>query len=63
MKKFLAAFFLVGIIAFVSCGPSEEERQKMEDAERAKMDSIMHLADSLLTDTIAEVATDTSAMR
>lgn len=62
MKKFLTAFFLIGIIAFVSCGPNEEERQKMEDAERAKMDSIMQLADSLLTDTIAQVA-DTASMK
>lgn len=61
MRKFLIAFFLLGIIAFVSCGPNEEERQQIENAERAKMDSIMQLADSLLTDTIAEVADTNSA--
>ena len=41
MKKLFAMFVVAGMVAFVACGPSAEEK-----AEKARQDSIA-LADSL----------------
>ena len=41
MKKLFAMFVVAGMVAFVACGPSKEEK-----AEKARQDSI-HNADSL----------------
>ena len=41
MKKLFAMFVVAGMVAFVACGPSAEEK-----AEKARQDSIT-MADSL----------------
>lgn len=43
MKKLFAMFVVAGMVGFVACGPSAEEK-----AEKARQDSIA-LADSLAT--------------
>ena len=57
MKKLFAMFVVAGMVGFVACGPSAEEK-----AEKARQDSIA-LADSL-TNVAAEQArlADSTAM-
>lgn len=47
MKKLFAMFVVAGMVAFVACGPSAEEK-----AEKARQDSIA------LADSLANVAAD-----
>jgi len=47
MKKLFAMFVVAGMVAFVACGPSAEEK-----AEKARQDSIA------LADSLASVAAD-----
>lgn len=43
MKKLLTIAAVTGMLAFIACGPSAEDKAK---AEKAKADS-MHMADSM----------------
>jgi hypothetical protein len=47
MKKLFAMFVVAGMVAFVACGPSAEEK-----AEKARQDSIAQ------ADSVAKVAAD-----
>ena len=40
MKKVLALVMAAGMFSIVACGPSAEEKQKMEEAAKAAQDSI-----------------------
>ncbi|HPT15416.1 MAG TPA: hypothetical protein PK796_11535 [Bacteroidales bacterium] len=64
MKKFFAFLAIAGMVTFVACGPSAEEK-----AEKARQDSI-RLADSIAqveaaaqaqVDSLAKVAADSIA--
>lgn len=42
MKKFLQLFVILAMVAFASCGPSEEEKAKMEQEAGEAVDSMMN---------------------
>lgn len=64
MKKLFTLLFVAGAMAFVACGPSAEEKAKMEADAKAKMDSLFNAASqSMTTDTTAAapMTTDSAA--
>jgi hypothetical protein len=50
MKKVLSVLFVSALFAFVACGPSEEEKAKMEAEAKAKMDSLFNAASQGVTE-------------
>jgi len=44
MKKLFTVLFVATAMAFVACGPSAEEKAKIEAEAKAKMDSIFNAA-------------------
>jgi hypothetical protein len=62
MKKLFTLLFVAGAMSFVACGPSAEEKAKMEADAKAKMDSLFNAASqSMTTDTTATAMPDTAA--
>ena len=63
MKKLFTLLFVAGAMSFVACGPSAEEKAKMEADAKAKMDSLFNAASqSMTTDTTAApMTTDSTA--
>lgn len=62
MKKLLTLLFVAGAMSFVACGPSAEEKAKMEADAKAKMDSLFNAASqSMTTDTAAATMPDSAA--
>jgi hypothetical protein len=62
MKKLFTLLFVAGAMSFVACGPSAEEKAKMEADAKAKMDSLFNAASqSMTTDTTAATMPDTAA--
>jgi hypothetical protein len=49
MKKFFTLMFVAGAMSIVACGPSEEEKAKLEAETKAKMDSIFNAASQSAT--------------
>lgn len=60
MKKLFALLFVAGTMSIVACGPSEEEKAKMEADAKAKMDSLFNAASQSM-DSTAEMSTADSA--
>lgn len=56
MKKLFALLFVAGTMSIVACGPSAEEKAKMEAEAKAKMDSLFNMASESI-----ETATDAAA--
>jgi hypothetical protein len=63
MKKLFTLMLVAGGMSLVACGPSEEEKLKMEADAKAKMDSLFNAASQSMTmDTAAAPMTaDTAA--
>ena len=55
MKKVLALLMIAGMFSVIACGPSAEEKQKMDDAAKATSDSIAAAAQQA-TDAAAAAA-------
>ena len=56
MKKIALLMFAAASIAVVSCGPSAEEKAKMEAAAQAAADSIMKAAEAAMATEVAPAA-------
>jgi hypothetical protein len=62
MKKLFTLLFVAAAMSFVACGPSAEEKAKMEAEAKAKMDSLFNAASqSMTTDTMATAMPDSTA--
>jgi hypothetical protein len=63
MKKLFTLMLVAGGMSLVACGPSAEEKAKMEADAKAKMDSLFNAASqSMTTDTAAAPMTDSAAV-
>jgi hypothetical protein len=49
MKKVFTLVAVASMFSFVACGPSEEEKAKIEEAAKKQMDSIFNAASQSLT--------------
>lgn len=49
MKKVFTLVAVASMFSFVACGPSEEEKAKLEAEAKAKMDSLFNAASQSLT--------------
>ena len=58
MKKLFTLVAVAGMFTFVACGPSAEEKTKMEAEAKAKMDSLFNAASAAVS---TEVAPDSTA--
>jgi hypothetical protein len=62
MKKLFTLMLVAGGMSLVACGPSAEEKAKMEADAKAKMDSLFNAASQSMTmDTTATAPADTAA--
>ncbi len=64
MKKLFALLFVAGTMSIVACGPSAEEKAKMEADAKAKMDSLFNMASQSMetpTETVAPVDSTATA--
>ncbi|MGQ0828539.1 MAG: hypothetical protein ACT4ON_09110 [Bacteroidota bacterium] len=62
MKKLFTLLFVAGAMSIVSCGPSAEEKAKMEADAKAKMDSLFNAASAAaVPDSVAVVVPDSVA--
>ena len=57
MKKVLTLLFVATAMSFVACGPSAEEKAKMEAEAKAKMDSLFNAASTSVTTAMDSMAT------
>jgi hypothetical protein len=57
MKKLFAVMFVAGAMSIVSCGPSAEEKAKLEAETKAKMDSIFNAASQSVSTAMDSMAT------
>lgn len=46
MKKFLQLSLVLGVLSFAGCGPSAEEKAKMEEEAGQAVDSLMNALES-----------------
>jgi hypothetical protein len=60
MKKLLTLLFIAGAMGIVACGPSAEEKAKMEAESKAKMDSLFNAASQSVSTSMDSVATHDS---
>ncbi len=65
MKKVVALLFVAGALSIVSCGPSAEEKAKMEAEAKAKIDSLFNAASKAteVTDTAKTAAPATEVKK
>lgn len=56
MKKVFTVIAVASISAFVACGPSAEEKEKMEAEAKAKMDSLFNAASQSTATTVDSAA-------
>lgn len=56
MKKLFTLLFVATAMSFVACGPSAEEKAKMEAEAKAKMDSLFNAASTSVTEAMDSVA-------
>lgn len=69
MKKALSLLFIAGTMSLVACGPSAEEKAKMDEEDAMKRDSMMKAAGDSMLETVVEeeaatadtIAADTAA--
>jgi len=64
MKKLFTVLFVATAMAFVACGPSAEEKAKIEAEAKAKMDSLFNAASQSVSqamDSVAAVVPDSAA--
>ena len=61
MKKLFTLLFIAGAMSIVACGPSAEEKAKMEAESKAKMDSLFNAASQSVSTSMDSVATHDSA--
>lgn len=62
MKKLFTLLFIAGAMSIVACGPSAEEKAKMEAEAKAKMDSLFNAASAAsIPDSVAAVVPDSVA--
>ena len=52
MKKIVSLFIISGIVSFIACGPSAEEKAA---AEKARQDSINYVMQQMTADSLAKV--------
>jgi len=57
MKKLFTLLFVAGAMSIVACGPSAEEKAKMEADAKAKMDSLFNAASQSVTTAMDSMAT------
>lgn len=57
MKKVFTLVAVASMFSFVACGPSEEEKAKLEAEAKAKMDSLFNAASQSLTTAVDSAAT------
>lgn len=57
MKKLFTLLFVAGAMSIVACGPSAEEKAKMEAEAKAKMDSLFNAASQSVTTAMDSMAT------
>jgi hypothetical protein len=62
MKKLFTLLFIAGAMSIVACGPSAEEKAKMEAESKAKMDSLFNAASQSVTTSMDSVATHDSTV-
>ncbi len=60
MKKLFTLLFIAGAMGIVACGPSAEDKAKMEADSKAKMDSLFNAASQSVTTSMDSVATHDS---
>lgn len=56
MKKLFTLLFAAVAMSIVACGPSAEEKTKMEAEAKAKMDSLFNAASQSMTTALDSVA-------
>ncbi|MES2140242.1 MAG: hypothetical protein V4511_11095 [Bacteroidota bacterium] len=56
MKKLFTLLFVAVAMSIVACGPSAEEKAKMEAEAKAKMDSLFNAASQSMTTALDSVA-------
>jgi len=61
MKKLFALLFVAGTMSIVACGPSAEEKAKMEAEAKAKMDSLFNMASESMETAVEEAPVVDSA--
>lgn len=63
MKKIYLILFAFGVLGIVSCGPSAEEKKKMEAEATAKADSLFNAANQNIaaSDSASTAKTDSTA--
>jgi hypothetical protein len=57
MKKLFTLLFVAGAMSIVACGPSAEEKAKMEAEAKAKMDSLFNSASQSVSTAMDSMAT------
>lgn len=57
MKKVLTLVAVASMFSLVACGPSEEEKAKLEAEAKAKMDSLFNAASQSISTAIDSAAT------
>jgi len=61
MKKLFSLLFIAGAMSLVACGPSAEEKAKMEADAKAKMDSLFNAASQSVSTAMDSVKHDSAA--
>lgn len=61
MKKVLSVLALASTFAFVACGPSAEEKAKMEEDAKRTQDSIANAINQSMTEAAVEPMADSTA--
>ena len=57
MKKLFTVLFVAGAMSIVACGPSAEEKAKMEADAQKLADSLLNAASQSITEAIDSAAT------
>lgn len=63
MKKLFTVLFIAGAMSIVACGPSAEEKAKMEASAKAKMDSLFNSASQSISTSLDSVKTKTDSIK
>ena len=61
MKKSVTLLFVAVAMSFAACGPSAEEKAKMEAQAKAKMDSLFNAASQSMSTALDSVSKATPA--
>ena len=63
MKKLFTVLFIAGAMSIVACGPSAEEKAKMEANAKAKMDSLFNSASQSISTSLDSVKTKVDSVK